>query len=113
MRGLLRDFADRGGTVLLSSHLLAEVEATVDRLVVISGGRVVAQGRLTDLLSSPGLVVRATNQAALVRALSAARVAHSPREDGSVTVDWPVASPRAGRPAGSRCRRPRRRASRR
>lgn len=35
MRGLLRDFADRGGTVLLSSHLLREVEAVADRLVVI------------------------------------------------------------------------------
>ena len=33
MRGLLRDFADRGGTVLLSSHLLHEVEAMADRLV--------------------------------------------------------------------------------
>src|SRR3990170_3132200 len=37
MRTLLRDFADRGGTVLLSSHLLGEVQATVDRLVVIGG----------------------------------------------------------------------------
>ncbi|GFJ83091.1 hypothetical protein Phou_072710 [Phytohabitans houttuyneae] len=35
MRGVLRDFADRGGTVLLSSHLLREVEAVADRLVVI------------------------------------------------------------------------------
>src|SRR5690242_3881228 len=40
MRELLRDFADRGGTVLLSSHLLAEVHATVDHLVVIGAGRV-------------------------------------------------------------------------
>ena len=38
MRHLLREFADRGGTVLLSSHLLGEVRATVDHLVVISGG---------------------------------------------------------------------------
>src|SRR3712207_1629575 len=35
MRGLLRDFAAAGGTVLVSSHLLREVEATVDRLVEI------------------------------------------------------------------------------
>ena len=35
MRSLLRDFADRGGTVLLSSHLLAEVEAVADQLVII------------------------------------------------------------------------------
>ena len=50
LRQLLRGFADRGGTVLLSSHLLREVEATADHLVVITGGRVVAQGELTALL---------------------------------------------------------------
>ncbi len=44
MRGLLRDFADRGVTVLLSSHLLAEVEAVADRMMIISGGRIQAQG---------------------------------------------------------------------
>jgi len=50
MRRLLRDFADRAGTVLLSSHLLREVEKTADQLVVIGGGRVVAQGAADDLL---------------------------------------------------------------
>ena len=44
MRELLRDFADRGGTVLLSSHLLHEVEALADRLVIIGVGRIVAAG---------------------------------------------------------------------
>ncbi|GFJ94781.1 hypothetical protein Prum_084230 [Phytohabitans rumicis] len=38
MRSVLRGFADRGGTVLLSSHLLREVEAVADRLVVIGAG---------------------------------------------------------------------------
>jgi ABC-2 type transport system ATP-binding protein len=38
MRGLLRDFADRGGTVLLSSHLLGEVQAIADRIVIIGAG---------------------------------------------------------------------------
>jgi ABC-2 type transport system ATP-binding protein len=50
MRRLLRDFADRAGTVLLSSHLLREVEKVADELVVIGGGRVVAQGAAGDLL---------------------------------------------------------------
>ena len=72
MRELLRDFADQGGTVLLSSHLLAEVEATVDRLVVIRAGQVVADGRLADLLSTTGLVARATDQTALIAALTGA-----------------------------------------
>ena len=44
MRILLRDFADRGGAVLLSSHLLSEAEAIADRMVIIGGGRIMAQG---------------------------------------------------------------------
>ncbi|MFN7151994.1 MAG: ATP-binding cassette domain-containing protein, partial [Microthrixaceae bacterium] len=58
MRTLLRDFADHGGTVLLSSHLLHEVQATADHLVVISGGAVVTAGRLDDLLASSTILVR-------------------------------------------------------
>ena len=51
MRGLLRNFADRGGTVLLSSHLLAEVEAVADRMMIIGGGRIQAQGTRAELLT--------------------------------------------------------------
>ena len=54
IRTLLRDFANRGGTVLLSSHLLAEVQATVDRLVIIDRGRVVASGTQHSLLAGTG-----------------------------------------------------------
>lgn len=46
IRGLLRSFADDGGTVLLSSHLMGEVASLADDLVVIAGGRVVAAGPL-------------------------------------------------------------------
>jgi ABC-2 type transport system ATP-binding protein len=87
MRVLLRDYADRGGTVLLSSHLLGEVQATVDRLVVISAGRIVAQGALDDLLTSTGLLLRATDTAALRRALDHALIDHRPHQDGTVIVD--------------------------
>ena len=54
MRQLVRDFAARGGTALLSSHLLGEVQATVDHLVVIAGGRIVADDDLQVLLDRRG-----------------------------------------------------------
>src|ERR687885_1955213 len=54
MRRLLRDFADRAGTVLLSSHLLREVERIADELVVISGGQIVARGATDELLVGAG-----------------------------------------------------------
>ncbi|MEU7927547.1 ATP-binding cassette domain-containing protein [Micromonospora sp. NPDC049801] len=82
MRGLLRDFADRGGTVLLSSHLLREVEAVADRLVVIGGGRIVAQGRKDELLAGGGTVVRARDDGALRRALEAADLTPTDSPDG-------------------------------
>jgi ABC-2 type transport system ATP-binding protein len=59
MRALLRDFADRGGTVLLSSHLLGEVQMIADRLVVIARGEIVAQGTPAELTgTAPRTVVR-------------------------------------------------------
>ena len=54
IRELLRDFARHGGTVLLSSHLLAEVQATADRLVIIDHGRVIASGTQRSLLAGSG-----------------------------------------------------------
>jgi ABC-2 type transport system ATP-binding protein len=51
MRTLLRDFADRGGAVLLSSHQLLEIEVIADHLVIIGGGRVLADGTREELLA--------------------------------------------------------------
>jgi ABC-2 type transport system ATP-binding protein len=49
LRGFLRAFAERGGTVLLSSHVLAEVAQTVDRVIIADRGRVVADAALREL----------------------------------------------------------------
>jgi ABC-2 type transport system ATP-binding protein len=49
LRGLLRGFAQRGGTVLVSSHLLAEVAQTVDQVLIVDRGKLVASTRLDDL----------------------------------------------------------------
>ncbi|HEX4686581.1 MAG TPA: ATP-binding cassette domain-containing protein [Nocardioides sp.] len=50
MRSLLKGFADRGGTVLLSSHLLHEVEQIADEMLLIGNGRIVARGTRDELL---------------------------------------------------------------
>ncbi|MFC8614916.1 ABC transporter ATP-binding protein [Micromonospora purpureochromogenes] len=86
MRGLLRDFADRGGTVLLSSHLLREVEAVADRLVVIGAGRVVAQGGKDDLLAGTGTLVRARDPRALRLTLDRAGLPADADTDGGLLV---------------------------
>ena len=82
MRGLLREFADNGGTVLLSSHLLHEVEVIADDLVVIGRGRIVAQGSRNDLLASAGTFVRGLDDESLAVALKAAGIAFSPADGG-------------------------------
>jgi ABC-2 type transport system ATP-binding protein len=87
LRRLLRDFADRGGTVLLSSHLLSEVQATVDHLAIISHGSVVASGPMADLLASSSLLLRTPDPDGLARALSAAGIDYVPGPDSTFTVD--------------------------
>jgi ABC-2 type transport system ATP-binding protein len=69
MRSLLRDFADRGGTVLLSSHLLAEVEAVADRMIIIGNGRIQAQGTHAELLPRTETIVEADDISGLDAAL--------------------------------------------
>ena len=84
MRDLLRGYADQGGTVLLSSHLLHEIEVVADDLVVIGNGRIVAQGTKAELLAGAGSVVRASDTARLAAALADAGVEHTVAPDGAV-----------------------------
>ena len=49
LRGLLRDFADEGGTVLVSSHMLAEIAQTIDSAVIVHHGRLVVQAPVAEL----------------------------------------------------------------
>jgi ABC-2 type transport system ATP-binding protein len=87
MRDLLRGYADRGGTVLLSSHLLHEIEVIADDIVVIGNGRIVAQGTKAELLESAGTVVRSGDLPGLVRALHAAGLSGTPYADGALRTD--------------------------
>jgi ABC-2 type transport system ATP-binding protein len=91
MRDLLRGHAARGGTVLLSSHLLGEVEHTVDRLLVIGSGRIVADGPIHELLAGDGTAVRAADTPSFEAALVAAGLDVQHR-DGDVLV-LPGATP--------------------
>ncbi|WP_344935642.1 ABC transporter ATP-binding protein [Sphaerisporangium flaviroseum] len=52
LRGFLRDLAAEGRTVLLSSHLLAEMEQTADDLIIINGGRLVTEGTVDELVGA-------------------------------------------------------------
>jgi ABC-2 type transport system ATP-binding protein len=82
MRGLLRGYAERGGTVLLSSHLLNEVELIADEIVMIGRGKIVAQGTPQELMQTTGTFVRAAENDVLARALSENGLAAAPVGDG-------------------------------
>jgi ABC-2 type transport system ATP-binding protein len=85
MRDLLRDRADRGGTVLLSSHLLREVEVIADDIVMIGNGRVVSQGSKDELLqATAGSLVRTPHTRSLQQALEAAGYNATLSDDGGL-----------------------------
>ena len=86
MRGLLRDFAADGGTVLLSSHLLHEVEQIAQDLVLIGRGRIVAQGSKDELLSAGGVVVDSPDRSRLAEALTRAGLQVDARAEGGLLV---------------------------
>lgn len=87
MRDLLRGFADDGGTVLLSSHLLHEIEVIADDLVVIGNGRIVAEGTKEELLAGAGTLVRSADGAALAAALKASGIDARPTTGGAVLAE--------------------------
>ena len=87
MRDLLTDFAGRGGTVLLSSHLLHEIEVVADDLVVIGNGRIVAAGTKDELLAAAGTLVRCAAPRDLAHALERAGIYSTLAGDGSVRTD--------------------------
>ncbi|WP_349259671.1 ABC transporter ATP-binding protein [Actinospica sp.] len=111
MRSVLRAFADRGGCVLLSSHLLREIEVIADHLVVIGRGRIVAQGAKADLLATTDTFAHSQDDRVFAEALGNAGFAARPGTDGLLiaasTQDIAQVAAAAGvvllelRPAGS------------
>jgi ABC-type multidrug transport system ATPase subunit len=71
MRAFIRELAGEGRTVLLSSHLMGEIEQVSDRVGVIRAGRLVAEGTVEELRGTAGLRVRAEPLADAARLLAA------------------------------------------
>ncbi|WP_246085770.1 ATP-binding cassette domain-containing protein [Pseudonocardia hydrocarbonoxydans] len=87
LRAFVRGFAAQGRTVLVSSHALAEVEQTVDHVVVINRGRCVHQGPLARLRGRPRVLVACPDPARLAEALTKAGLGEiESRRDGRLAV---------------------------
>jgi ABC-2 type transport system ATP-binding protein len=82
LREFLRHLAGQGKTILVSSHMLSEVEQTVDDVVIIANGRSVAQGPIASLRGEPTVFVRAADRGPAQRTAggrSARRAGHRRR----------------------------------
>ncbi len=88
LRNFLRSFAASGRTVLASSHLLREMEHTVDHVVIISRGQCVYDGHLEQLRAAQRTraLVRASDPTALVSALAEHDLGHEQLPDGRIAV---------------------------
>jgi ABC-2 type transport system ATP-binding protein len=88
IRDLLRDLADEGRTVLVSSHLMSEMEDTADHLVVLGRGRLLADLPMTDLLDRTAAVrVRTPQGPLLATALQRAGGSVTLEIDGALRID--------------------------
>lgn len=85
LRSFLRDFADRGGTVFVSSHQLAEVSQLADEVVVINNGRFVTQQPVGALTAGHRTLVRSPDVARLTGAMNGADVQHV--DDQTAIID--------------------------
>lgn len=85
VRRLLRTWADQGRTVLVSSHLLAEVAQVVDRVVIVAGGRLVTETAVATLTGSR-VLVRVDQPSAMSSALAAVGVDYEILGDGAISV---------------------------
>jgi ABC-2 type transport system ATP-binding protein len=114
LRTLLRGLAAEGRTVLVSSHVLPEVEQTADDVLVLAGGRLVTSGPLAELRASGGggTRVRTPDAERLAHLLDAAgiagrftgtdelEVAAAPEQVGAVAAEHGVVLHRLGETAG-------------
>jgi ABC-2 type transport system ATP-binding protein len=85
LRMLLRHLSGQGKTILISSHMLSEVEQTVDDVVIIANGKLIRQGAITDLPTEHVSTVRTSQTQLLIQALTASGL-KATELDGSIQV---------------------------
>ena len=100
LRGFLRALADEGRTVLVSSHLLTEVQQSADRVVILSQGRLVREGSVVELEQGAGVtvVVRSPTPDQLGDALAAAGVTATRSGPDAAAGARAATPPRSGTP---------------
>ncbi|MEU4238115.1 ABC transporter ATP-binding protein [Actinoplanes sp. NPDC026619] len=89
MRDLLKSLAAEGRTVLVSSHLLGEMQVLADDVVIVAAGKLIRQGPVDEVLGSIGTTqvrVRTPQPAELTAALSELNATVSPQADGALLV---------------------------
>ncbi|WP_436532526.1 ATP-binding cassette domain-containing protein [Actinoplanes sp. HUAS TT8] len=88
MRGLLRSLAGQGRAVLVSSHLMGELQGTADHVVVVGRGRVIADATVAELLTSAsgGRITVRTNAPEAPEILAAAGASVVPTGDGALSI---------------------------
>jgi len=87
LRQFLRHLSGQGKTILVSSHLLQEMEQTVDDVVIIANGRLIKAGPVSSLHGEPKAVVRTSAPEQLLGALRVADVLATVADDGALSVD--------------------------
>ncbi len=85
LRQFIKDYADKGNAVFISSHLLSEMAQMADDVIVIGRGKLIAQGTVDELISKSkhsGVYVRSNNRVKLKAALTTAKAVVEPLEKG-------------------------------
>jgi ABC-2 type transport system ATP-binding protein len=85
VRHLLRRLGDEGRTVFVSSHILAEVQQTCDRVAILSHGRCITTGRVSEVIAKgrpTSLLVRVSDEARAVAVLQATGLVAVAQEEG-------------------------------
>ena len=99
MRAMIASLADEGRTVVLSSHLLDEVERTCDAVAIVDHGRVIRQGSIDELIRGAGAAVVQVDCAEPAPAKQlideAGIAAGTTRTETGLTVTFPAGAPRA------------------